>query len=107
MAGTCCWRPVTQTATVFTGPGEPTLSMTGTVTLHTYPDCIEPYNGDYRADLAYLVGWGTDNERLFRSNKAKAAIAYANTFNPHLPNSRVALTQLCTRAVEDLYALTQ
>ena len=75
------------------------------VQLAAYPDCHEPYNDlEHRAETLYVVGWGSDNERVFTAMRAKRASAYAKTFAPQLRLDPVLAVQLCRQAVLDAYA---
>lgn len=67
-------------------------------------DCRSPYTGEHSRDLVYLVGFGTEHERLFL--KSTDAIAWANHLgggDMQLRNDRIMTTELPTRAVIDLY----
>lgn len=89
-------------------PGSPRFGQTGVIELGslagcTEPECITPYNGDHRFDTAYLVGWNTEHEKLFRGDRtnARRAVAYANA-NGRLRTDRILLTELPLRAVREL-----
>lgn len=105
MPQSCCWTPNTQIGPMSNpAPGDPTYGPTGVIALQAYPDCMEPYNYEHRADMAYLVGWTTEHEKVFRSDQSGAAIGYATSFGePPLRIDRVLLTSLCAQAVWDLY----
>lgn len=90
--------------------GSPHFNQFGVIALASIGDCWDidcktPYNGEHRTEVAYLVGWRTEYERLFRGSDSKAAIAWANhTGGERLRNDRVLLTDLPVRAVQKLYA---
>lgn len=107
----CCGKS-TARSTFMGQVGSPRFGQTGVIELAMladcdHPDCITPYNGKHRLDLAYLVGWNTEHERLFKSNEGKKAAAWASHLGGGallLRNDRVMLTELPKRAVEMLYA---
>lgn len=82
----------------------------GIIELQAYSDCNSAYSGSHRTETVYLVGHGTEHERIFLSSEAKQAIAYKNETSAGLPKSerlhldQVAAGQLCAKAVDDLYA---
>lgn len=82
----------------------------GIIELQAYEDCRSAYSGEHRTETVYLVGHGTEHERIFLAGEAKAAIAYKNERNATLAKNerlhldQVAAGQLCAKAVDDLYA---
>lgn len=109
----CCGKS-TSRSTYMGIPGSPRFGPTGVIELRslegcTEPDCITPYQGEHRTDVAYLVGWNTEHEKLFRGRDSKVATGYANEHadpgSRHgLRIDRIMLTELPIRAIRLLYA---
>lgn len=106
----CCGGRSTSRATNSGLPGAPRLNQTGVIELAsladcTDPDCLAPYSGVHRHATAYIVGWNTEHERLFKANEGKAAAAWASHLGDGvLKNDRIILAELSVRAVEELLA---
>lgn len=49
----------------------------GTYALHQAPGCTTPYDGDYRHDSVFVIGIGTDKERIFTRRQRTQALEYA------------------------------
>lgn len=104
----CCGKS-TSRSTYMGLPGSPRFTAQGVIELAsingcTELDCLAPYAGKHRNDLVYLVGWGTEHERLFR--KGKEAAAWANHLgggSAQLRNDRVMASELPARAVRELF----
>lgn len=76
----------------------------GTYDLANYPDCHDPYQGDRSEDWVYVVGIGTEHERMFRSAQKNAMVSYYNSFNPPIDLFFDYAERFCTQAIEDLLA---
>jgi hypothetical protein len=81
----------------------PQVGANGIIPLLAYPDCTQPHSGVFRSERVYIVGWGTEHERLFRSTQAAQAITYRNGTDKNLRISRADCDKLCDQAVTDLY----
>ncbi|MBT8241665.1 MAG: hypothetical protein KJN63_10600 [Acidimicrobiia bacterium] len=79
----------------------PSAGKNGVYELAAYPDCFRPYSGKRRAESLFVVGLGTDKERLFARRDNKAAIAYAKETKERLIQLHV--TQVCYEAVAVLF----
>ncbi len=72
--------------------------------LQAYPGCFEPYNGTSRADTVFIIGYGTENEELFRKVNNRKAVGKARSFKPMLSFFQAPVTQICSQAIEELYS---
>lgn len=103
MAG-CCWRPIAHQRPLSADRRAPSTSATGAIPLNDQPDNALPYTGEGRNETIYLVGWGTEHERLFPATDAKQAVAYRNDIDKKLRIDPVPASQLPTGAVVELLA---
>jgi hypothetical protein len=79
-----------------------TAGPNGVYELVAYPGVFIPYQGPNRARSIYVVGYGTEHERLFRHTEQRnEAIAYGKALDLDL--SRVAATSLPWPAVAELF----
>ena len=100
----CCWKPVSAQMSVVSSSPLPRVGGDGTVALASYPDCTGgPHAGEHRNQVIYIVGLGTEHERLFPHSEAKAAVIYRNSIDATLQLAPVQGNQLCNQAVLDLY----
>jgi hypothetical protein len=101
----CCGKTTTRA----TANGALRITQYGVVELASMrdcdePDCRGPYQGHRRNSVAYIVGIGTEHERLFTDHQGKMAAAYASRFGKGVVrNDKVLLSELPTRAVNELY----
>lgn len=92
------------------GPGKPLMDAvaqrggnSGLYSLITFPDCTDPYRGQYTGTAIFVVAPGsTDNERLFAWKDYEAATAYAEAIGYSQMDS-VPTSSLCQQAVESVY----
>lgn len=101
----CCWRPSAQQQTVIRvdGTTTPKPNGHGVVELQAHPDCTRPHRGEYRARVVYIVAYGTEHEKLFRHDDAKAAVAYRASIGRKTHLDQFPGEQICHQAVMDLY----
>lgn len=57
--------------------GTARLGQNGVYELGTAPGCFTPYEGDYRHDSVFVIGLGTEGERIFGRRKRNEALEYA------------------------------
>lgn len=81
----------------------PSPGINGIIELLNWEDCTRPYTGPRRHEDIYVVGRGTDFERLFDTHSWRQVQEYSNTQEPRLKYFRASATQLCVGAVEDLF----
>ena len=74
----------------------PSADETGTIMLQSAPDCVEPYNGAFRKVTVFVVGYGTDQETLFKRADRTPAIKFAK--ENRLTFDQVIAGQLCDTA---------
>ena len=70
--------------------------------LQSNPEDCEPYDGGFRSGTAYVVGYGTDKERVYHRGQKAAMIAYAT--DNQLQPQQISPSQVCDevfRAVLD------
>jgi hypothetical protein len=72
----------------------------GIITLQGYEDCTDPYTGAWKQATVFVVGYGTDNETLFRRADRTAAIKMARDEN--LTLDQLPASSLCHQAMVDL-----
>jgi hypothetical protein len=65
--------------------------------LASHPDCTTPYTGAFRSASIYVVGLGTDQERLFVRAEAQDAVAYARATGQ--PIAHLPAAQFCQDAM--------
>lgn len=73
--------------------------------LGKYPECTDlyPAYGPSAGTGIYLIGRGTDEEKMFARNKLAEASAYATEVSPSRTLEIAATTALCKDAVIDVY----
>lgn len=78
----------------------PQLNAYGLLPLRGFEDCATPYTGNHKAASVYVVGYGTEHERLFRRTDRNAALEYQSTASPDgkLNLFQAPVTQLCADA---------
>lgn len=69
--------------------------------LHSYPDCFVGYHGRHQNVDVFVVGLGTETERLFQKRDASEAIAYAKGGGGKL--HRFTAVSLCSDAMYELF----
>lgn len=70
--------------------------------LASYPDCTTLHLGAYQGNSIYVVGRGTEFERLFRRHDLASATEYALETKQQIEN--LPTTSLCDEAVLSVYA---
>ena len=81
--------------------------INGMYQLATYPDCSAPYSGeDADTTLVYVLGFGTEHERLFKRTQKSEYVAYYNSFSK---SGGISLwydfaNRFCDQAMRDLLA---
>ena len=80
----------------------PGTDETGTIMFRSAPDCTEPYRGPFKRMTAFVVGYDTDDEKLFMKSDRSEAIRYAK--DNKLTFDQVLASQLCDEIAEDLFA---
>lgn len=75
----------------------------GTYFLATFSECEGGHHGAFEGRSIYVVGRGTDKERLFASESLAAAADYSNQLEPRMPIEKLSSTTLCSEAVVALY----
>ena len=83
----------------------PQTNAYGLYPLQAYPDCKTPYNGPNRAASAYVVGYGTPHEAVFRKNQRNEAIQHQTTASQggRLSLFLAPVTKLCSDAVVEVF----
>lgn len=77
--------------------------VNGIYPLASYPDCSGAYNGqDANETLVYVVGYGTEHERLFRRTQRAEYVAYYNSFNGDSSIWYDYADRFCADAMRDL-----
>lgn len=79
----------------------PRPDETGTIMLQSVPECTEAYDGAFRKSTVFIVGYGTEHERVFKRADRNAAIAAARENKATL--DQVIAGQLCAETVESLF----
>lgn len=95
----CCWRPVAHRLP--SGRRGVTLDGNGLIPIGDHESIR--YSGP-TAETFYLVGWGTEHERLFPASAAKEAVVYRNSVDRTLAIDPVSSTQLPASAVAEALA---
>jgi hypothetical protein len=70
-------------------------------TLATAPECTEPYHGQFQGATVYVLGLGTENERLFRKGDWTEATKAARVQG--LTLDHVLAINLCHDKVIELF----
>lgn len=79
--------------------------VNGVYQLASYPDCSTPYSGaDAHETLVYVVGFGTEHERLFRRSQKAEYVAYYNSFNGKISLWHDYADRFCATAMRELLA---
>lgn len=55
----------------------PGVEQNGMTLLASAPDCSEPYDGVFRQATVFVVGYGTEREKLFKRGDRTAALSLA------------------------------
>ena len=77
--------------------------VNGIYQLASYPGCTTPYvDDDAHTTIVYVVGFGTEHERLFRSANKSAMITYYNSFNGGVSLWHDYADRFCAEAMRDL-----
>lgn len=63
-----------------------------------------PHTGDHRDERVYVVGWGTEHEKMFKASDSKRAVSYRQLTDRNLRISQINADQICNRAILDLYS---
>lgn len=79
----------------------PTPGVNGVIELGDWEECYTPYRGPRRMEDVWVVGRGSELERLFDSHNGKAAREWASTYS--LKIFRASATELCSAALEELF----
>jgi hypothetical protein len=98
----CCWRPISQQIGA-RGGSAPRVGGNGVIPLNGYDDSTG-YTDTGRNQTVYLVGWGTEHEKIFAGTDAKRAVAYRNKTNTDLVITPVQAQELPADAVAELLA---
>jgi hypothetical protein len=69
--------------------------------LGSYLDCTEPYSGTRQRDDVFVIGLGTDVERIFTIDQSKEAVAYTKQHGVKL--ARLTAHTLCHDAMIEVF----
>jgi hypothetical protein len=75
----------------------------GVYQLFHYPGCVTPYTGEHADQAIYVIGFGTELERIFRRSQKGAMTAYYNSFKPPIPLWHDFAGHFCHDAMRDLF----
>lgn len=81
----------------------PTPGRNGVIELGNWENCFDPYRGPRRMEDVWVVGRGTEHERLFDSHSGKGAREHAANHSPSLRIFRASATELCSAALKQLF----
>lgn len=76
--------------------------LRGMYALRGYPGCAESYRGRLEGTSVYVVGRGSEHEKLFRRDQLHEASDHSKATRLIIENLPSAM--FCKQAVEDLYA---
>jgi hypothetical protein len=77
------------------------VNANGMTVLASWLDCTEPYNGTSQREDVFIVGLGTDVERIFTIDQGPDAVAYTKQTRTKL--TRVTAHTLCHGAMVELF----
>lgn len=72
----------------------------GVLTTSGDPYCEEPYTGIYQQATVFVLGFGTEDEKLFRRGDRREAVAYATEKN--VTFDQVQARSLCDSVAREL-----
>lgn len=72
----------------------------GVLPTQTDLTCTEPYTGIYQQATVFVIGYGDENEKLFRRGDRRAAVAYAK--EQKLTFDQVQARSLCDGVAREL-----
>lgn len=76
--------------------------VNGIYQLASYPGCVAPYTGEGAHEtLVYVLGFGTELERLFKRTQRSEYIAYYNS-HPGIALWHDYADRFCSQAMTDL-----
>lgn len=78
----------------------PGVNDDGMTTLQSEPECTEPYDGVFRQATVFIVGYKTEDERLFKRGDRTQALAYAK--KNKLTFDQVPARSLCHETMLEL-----
>lgn len=73
----------------------------GMYQLGAWLECSEPYSGDYQREDVFVIGMGTEAERVFKRTDNEAAVKWAKESRTRL--TRVTAHTLCHEAMVELF----
>lgn len=77
------------------------VNANGMTVLASSLGCTEPYSGTFQREDVFIVGLGTDVERIFTIDEGEAAVAYTKQTRTKL--TRVTAHTLCHEAMVELF----
>lgn len=98
MGCNCGGRPTTGSAMALRN-SSPRPNERGMYDLASAPGCAERYDGLLANASIYVIGRGTEHEKLFVKRDRIEALRYARTVKPNLTVDHLLATDLCREPV--------